>query len=174
MKFPVFFSIFLGISSLHAADPLVNGCAASLVTIRGESGGRTDGTPWTSADIKGKVFTLYYVDPDERDLNEPAYQALKAAKFPDSCAGSIAVINTGATWMPDYVLWKLITQKQKEYPKTIYVLDRKKVLVRKWGLADHSSVILAFDRQGKVLFLKNGKASDSEIQELLKVIRENI
>jgi hypothetical protein len=54
------------------------------------------------------------------------------------------------------------------------VRDYQKVLVNAWQVADDSSDILAFDRQGKLIFRKDGKLTAEDIQKLLKAIRDNL
>ena len=48
------------------------------VILSGDHGGRVDGTPWNSEMIRGKVWAIFYVDPDRKDDNEPLEVALKA------------------------------------------------------------------------------------------------
>jgi uncharacterized protein len=67
-----------------------------------------------------------------------------------------------------------VEEKQKRYPRTIYVRDYKKVLVDAWKIADDSSNILAFDKQGKLIFRKDGKLSPDDIQKLIKAIKDHL
>ena len=67
-----------------------------------------------------------------------------------------------------------LEEKQKRYPKTIYVRDYKKTLVQAWKIADDSSNVLAFDKKGKMIFRKDGKLNAEEIQKLIKAIRDNL
>jgi hypothetical protein len=145
-----------------------------FVTLCGDSGGRTDGSCWNSGEIKGKVFTFFYIDPDERDLNEEAFKALERTHIPDEKYGSVAVINLAATIWPDWLMGSVLKSKQKEYPQTLYVKDKKSVLVRAWHLQDHSSDILVFNKEGKTVFSKDGKLSQKEIEQLIMVIKQSI
>ena len=52
--------------------------------------------------------------------------------------------------------------------------DYKKVLVQAWKIADDSSNVLAFDKKGKLIFRKDGKLTNEEIQKLIKAIRDNL
>ena len=144
------------------------------VELKDKLGGRLDGTPWSSEELKGKVHVLFYVDPDEKDTNNDTSEALDKEKFPKEKFQSVAVINMAATFMPNFLISSSLKEKQEKYPRTIYVRDYKKALVKEWGLSDDSSDILAFDKQGKVIFRKDGKLTPEEIQKLLKVIKENL
>ena len=150
------------------------GKTPSSIVLNGDNGGRTDGTAWNSKMLKGKVHILFYVDPDERKLNEPLIQALKKRHFDRKKYASVAMINLAATWLPNVVLESKLEAKQKEFPDTIYVKDKKKVLVNKWNLADDNSDILLFDKSGKLVYKKFGKLSAKEISFVLELIEKNL
>ncbi len=150
------------------------GKVPSNVTLDGENGGKTDGSAWNSMMLKGKVHILFYVDPDERKLNEPLTQALKKRHFDRKKYASVAMINLAATWLPNAILESKLKAKQKEFPDTIYVKDKKKVLVKKWGLADDNSDILIFDKKGELIYKKFGKLSEKEITSVLALIEKNL
>jgi len=150
------------------------GSVPPKVEISGENGGRTDGTAWSSAMLKNKVHVFFYVDPDEKDLNEPLTQALKKRHFDRKKFASVAVVNLAATWKPNVIIEALLKKKQKEFPDTVYVKDKKSVLVKKWDLADNNSDVLVFDKKGKLLFKKFGKLSDQEIEKVISLIEKNL
>ncbi|GAG49253.1 unnamed protein product, partial [marine sediment metagenome] len=137
-------------------------------------GGRLDDTPWSSDELMGKVFAVFYVDPDEKDLNNDASEALKEAKLPRDKFQSFAIINMAATWLPNFAISSALKEKQERYPDTIYVRDYKKALVDKWGISDNNSDVLAFDKEGRLIFRKDGKLNQEDIKELLKVIRTHM
>ena len=145
-----------------------------LVVLEGERGERVNGGSWSSDELVGAVHVLFYVDPDESDLNNAASDALKAEDFDKEQYRSVAIINMDATWLPNAVIQMRLESKQEEYPRTVYVRDNQKVLVEEWGLADDSSDIVLFDRDGTVLFSVDGQLSDMQIQELLGLIRKRM
>ncbi len=145
------------------------------VVIESKNGGYVkDGSAWSSASIKGKVYILFYVDPDEKDKNEHFSQALKAKHYNHENFGSIAIVNMAATWKPNFVIEKILESKQKEFPRTIYVKDKASVLVKEWNLADNESDILLFNKDGLLLFYKAGKMSHDDMNKIFKLIEENI
>ena len=141
------------------------------VDLKGDLGGRLDGSPWSSKELQGKVHVIFYVDPDEKDLNNEASDALQKEKFSLDTYQSFAIINMDATWLPNFAISSALEEKQKRYPTAIYVRDYDKVLVKAWGIADDNSDVLAFDKQGKLVFMKYGKLSGSDIKKLIEVIR---
>ena len=157
-----------------SAVALELGKVPSGIVLDGDNGGKTDGSAWNSSMLKGKVHILFYVDPDERKLNEPLTKALKKRHFDRKKYASVAMINLAATWLPNAILESKLKAKQKEFPDTIYVKDKKKVLVNKWDLADDNSDILVFDKSGKLIYKKFGKLSAEEIKEVLALIEKNL
>ena len=140
-----------------AAQALTLGETPPKVELKEKLGGRLDGKPWSSDELQGKVRVLFYVDPDEKDTNNPASEALNKENFPTDKFQSFGIINLAATWMPNFLISSSLEEKQKKYPKTIYVRDYKKVLVNAWKIADDSSNVLAFDKKGNLIFHKDGK-----------------
>jgi predicted transcriptional regulator len=170
MKYIMFGLMFM-VVSLTAVEV---GKLPTSVIIEGENGGKLDGSAWHSSMLKGKVYTVFYVDPDERDLNNPLADALKARKFDRKKVNSVAIINLAATWIPNMVLESLLKKKQKKFPDTIYVKDKKKVLVDKWELADDNSDILIFNQKGKLIYKKFGQVSAEEIKMIIALIEKTI
>ena len=150
------------------------GSVPPSVVLEGKSGGGVEGKSWHSKSLKGKVHILFYVDPDERKTNDPLTKALKAQHFDHSRFGSVAVINLAATWLPNVVLESLLKKKQKEFPDTVYVKDKEKVLVHRWQLKDDASDVLLFDSEGRLLYKKFGRLSDAEIAALIALIKKTL
>ena len=131
-------------------------------------------TPWHSDEMKGKVHVLFYVDPDFKDINNDASEALKAEKFPRDKYQPIAIINMGATWLPNFVIKPSLKGKQKQYPDTIYVRDNQKVIIKAWEIEDENNNVLAFDKEGKLIFIKEGKLNPKEINTLIELIYQHL
>ena len=144
------------------------------VVLKGDLGGRLDGSPWSSKELKGKIHVIFYVDPDERDLNNEASEALKKEKFPREKYQSFGITNMDATWLPNFAISSALEEKQKRYPTAIMIRDYDKVLVKEWGISDDNSDILAFDKEGRLIFRKDGKLNAEDIQKLIQTIRANI
>ena len=146
----------------------------SEITLTGNAGGRLDGAAWISTESKDKVTVLFYVDPDEKDLNNPASEALKKEKFPLDHYQSYGIINMAATWLPNFAISSSLRKKQKKYPNTTYVRDYNKALVKQWGLTDDTSCVLAFDKNGKLIFRKDGLLDDQDIRNLISAVRTHL
>ena len=145
------------------------------IVLEGDLGGRLDGSAWNSEElISGKVMVLFYVDPDESDLNNHVSDALKAENFPLDKYGSLGVANMGATWLPNFAINIKLKSKQAKHKATIYVKDLEKTFVKLWGLNDDDSDIILFGKDGKVLYSYDGKFSDAQVKELIQAVKDNL
>lgn len=167
----IILSLLLVASALFAIE---TGKVPSVIIIDDKDGGAIKGGAWSSAMLIDKVTVLFYVDPDERDANKALTQALKAKHFDRSKYRSVAILNLAATWLPNAVLESKLQAKQKEFPDTVYVKDKNKVLVKKWGLKDDSSDILIFDKSGNLIYKKFGKLSQKEIVKAIELIEKSL
>ena len=150
------------------------GSALPSVTLQDDNGGKLDGTPFNSDTLRGKVYVIFYVDPDEKDLNNPFSDALDAEKFDASKYESVAIINMDATWLPNSAIESSLEDKQKKYPDVLYVKDFKKVLVKKWGIGDDNSDIVIVDKNGTVLYVHAGLLDDTQIKSAISLIKEHM
>lgn len=161
-------SLFSLVFALHVGE------LPKPISLEGENGALVTGEIFSSDMIKDKVYVLFYVDPDEKELNEHVSAALKAEQFNRETYGSIAIINMAATWLPNFAIASKLKKKQEEFPDTIYAKDLKSVLVKEWNLEDDSSNVLLFDKAGYLLFIKKGKLSDEDVTTLISLIKSHI
>ena len=145
------------------------------VVLKDDLGGRLDGTQWSSEElVSGKVIVLFYVDPDESELNNHVSDALKAENYPKEKYGSIGMANMAATWLPNFAINMKLKSKQEQYKSTVYVKDLDKTLVKKWGLSDDNSDVVVFGKDGSVLYSVDGKFTDAQVKEVVKVVWDNL
>ncbi len=166
--------LLLLFSSALLAYGIEVGEVPSAVVLQGKDGGKVAGGKFDTRSLKGKVTAVFYVDPDVKDKNQALVDALANAKLNHDKYQSVAIVNLAATWKPNFVIEAILKRKQHKYPKALYVKDRRKVLVKRWGLKDDDSDILVFDADGKLIFKKEGKLSNEEIAEVLKLIKSRI
>ena len=145
------------------------------VVLKDDLGGRLDGTQWSSEElVSGKVIVLFYVDPDESELNNHVSDALKAENYPKEKYGSIGMANMAATWLPNFAINMKLKSKQEQYKSTVYVKDLEKTLVKKWGLSDDNSDVVVFGKDGRVLYSVDGEFTDVQVKEIVKVVWDNL
>ncbi len=164
-------TLFLLASALHAVDV---GEMLPDVVLDGKHGGTSDKKAWSSKSLKGKTHVIIYMDPDKRKEGMPFLDKLNDKNFDKDSYSTIAIVNLAATWMPDAILEKMLSKKEKDLKNTTFIFDKDKYLVKKWHLKDDASNILVCDKEGKVLFQKSGKLSSSETDDIMKIISKNI
>ena len=139
--------------------------------VSGDDGGTLKGETWSfKANLDSKMNVIFYVDPDEKDLNEEFSEALKEKNYDLKKVRFYGIINYAATWLPNFILSEALKQKQKKYPDTFYVRDYNKVGVKSWGIPNDQSNVLITDEKGKVLYAKFGKMEAPEIKKALEII----
>ncbi|NLF17834.1 MAG: transcriptional regulator [Lentisphaerae bacterium] len=167
-------SLLMILAGVLAAGELVVGEAPPPVRLEGAGGGPIGGGSWSEADLAGRVRVLFYVDPDEKDLNEATAEAIRHEAFPSEHFGSVAVINLEASRVPNLILNRIIAGKQKKFPRTLYVKDSAKALVRSWGLSDHGYDVVLFDAGGRVKAHLRGRLSEADTAALVAMIRAEV
>lgn len=168
-----FVSLVLLLASFNCFA-LAPGDTVSTIVLEYGDGQKVEGGAFTTESMKGKLAVLFYVDPDEKDTNEPFAEALRQKDFSLDKYSSFAVINMAATWLPNFAIASSLKEKQKKYPRTIYAMDMKKRFVKEWGLGDDASVIVIMDKNGKILYRHDGKLDDAEISKAIAVIEANL
>jgi len=170
MKKTLFFSLLLSLS-LNAVEI---GQSLPTVSLDEDRGGRVTGDAWSSSELQGKVHLVFYVDPDESDLNDALSDAVKASEPDRSRFASVAIINMAATWKPNFAIQSVLEGKQEKFPNTIYVKDMDKHVIEAWGVADDNNDIILLDKSGKVIYFHEGEVDADGIKKVIKLIQENM
>lgn len=164
--------IVLNATTVWAELPV--GKKPAAVILQDKEGGKVDGSSWSSKELKEKVYTVFYVDPDEKDLNEHVTEALVDADLPKDKYGAVVILNLEASWLPNSAIESELKETQEAFPKTIYVMDKKKILVKKWQLEDNTFDVLVFNKSGKVVFSKDGELEDEDVEKMIKAIQAHL
>ena len=164
MKKSILFLLFLTLNSMA----IEVGKIPAKITLSGENGGDVSGKMWNSSSLKGKRHLVIYMDPDERSNIEPLLKKIKSLKKKPFT--TVAIMNLGATWMPNRVLMSKLKKGQKKMKNTRYIFDKNKLLVKKWRLQDDNTVAMVFDKKGKLIYKKTGALSSTHIRNILAII----
>jgi predicted transcriptional regulator len=144
------------------------------VLLEGDNGGKYNGKAWSSEMLVGKVHTILYMDPDEREGAMPLLNELNSRNFDKKRYETLAIVNLGATWMPNTVLEAMLNKKQKALNNTEFIFDRTKYLLKKWKLKDDTSNVLIFDTEGKLLYQKSGRLFPMDVENIMKIISAHV
>nr|WP_158161958.1 YtfJ family protein [Vibrio mimicus] len=132
---------------------------------------------WNSADMVGKVRVIQAIAgrSSSKELNAPLMAAITAAKLPAESYQTTTIINQDdAIWGTGSFVKSSAQDSKKEFPWSSMVLDESGVVAKAWQLQTESSTIIVQDKQGKVLFVKEGALSDADIQTVLGLIQKNL
>ncbi|OGH04678.1 MAG: hypothetical protein A2600_02655 [Candidatus Lambdaproteobacteria bacterium RIFOXYD1_FULL_56_27] len=171
MKAPILALALLFPLLAQAALPV--GKPLSPLTLEGEAGGLVTGGPWKSESLKGKIVLLFYVDPDEKGSNKEIEVALGALPQGPEVV-SVAIINLGATWLPNSVIASKLEESQKEHPRTTYVKDLNKTLVKAWGAGDDTYMVSLIGPDQTVLYSYDGTMGQPQINEMIGKLKEAV
>jgi predicted transcriptional regulator len=122
----------------------------------------------------GKVLQVNYVDPDEKDLNEPFNEAIDKAVKVDKRIDSvffkgIGITDCKSTWLPNGVIRLIAGNKAKKF-KTTILFDYDATLQKLWGLPKDSYSIVLLDKNRVCRALYKGKVPDNEIEKTIQLI----
>jgi predicted transcriptional regulator len=129
-----------------------------------------DKPAWTP-DIGKKVLTIFYTDPDVKDMNERFREVLKAKNYDLKKYRGYGVVNLKDTWKPNFIIRKVIRGKIEKFKSTI-LTDPDATFKKRWRLGDcnEKDVVIIVGKDKKVYYVKKTKMSAGEIKKALKLI----
>lgn len=165
-----------------ANTPVVGSVMPQLIVPAGKSAGELLLKPdqsfhyqnWQTTHLRGKVRVIFHIAgrTSAKSLNKALLDAIKAAQFPQEKYQTTTLINLNDTWMN--ITRPVIHEAKKNkkiFPWSSIVLDASGILQKQWNLNKKSSAILVVAPTGKVVFFKDGKLSDQEVQDVLGHVR---
>ncbi len=110
-------------------------------------------------------------------INEEFLDAIAEAnipgKLPDSPCKVITIINTDdAIWGTSQIAMKKFMKIQQKFPYYLHIVDEKGVAQNNWSLQKKNSAVIITDKNGSVVFFKEGKLSNIEIEDALAKINQ--
>lgn len=132
---------------------------------------------WSSQSLKGKVRVIHAIAgrSSAKEMNAPLMAAITAAKFPQQSYQTTSIINQDdAIWGTGSFVKSSAEESKKSFPWSSMVLDETGAVAKAWDLNAESSAIIVQDKQGKVLFVKEGALTESEVKQVLGLIATNI
>ena len=122
----------------------------------------------------GKVLQVNYVDPDEKDLNEPYNEVLDKAVKVDKRIDSvffkgIGITDCKSTWLPNGAIRSIAGKKAKKF-KTTILFDYDAKLQNLWGLPEDNYSVVILDKNRICRFIYKGKIPESEYEKIVQEI----
>jgi len=129
--------------------------------------------PALMPDFGKKVLTIFYTDPDVKDLNERFREVLKAKNYDKKKSRGFGVVNLKDTWKPNFIVRSVIRDKIKKF-NSLILTDTDHSLQKAWNLGncDEKDVVIIVGKDKKVYYIKHTKMSEAEIKKGVKLVEE--
>ncbi len=125
------------------------------------------GGDWHSSRLKDKICVVFYVDPDEKNINDDFSKILKKSRLKLSVS---VIVNMKSTWIPKFLITKGLKKEQEKEKDILFIMDNERTLIKKWGLKDDYSSILIFGDGGKLIYQFVGKMKKKEIDKVMSLV----
>ena len=127
----------------------------------------------SSPKFEGKVLSIIYADPDEKDLNVHVEDALLKDPGLDRNVRYVGmgIANLKATIKPNFLIKSIIKSKQ-EKTGAVILLDYDYTIINLWGLQNDSSSLVILDKERICRYVYNGKLPAAEVEKALSIIKE--
>lgn len=132
---------------------------------------------WHSQDMLGKVRVIQAIAgrSSAKELNAPLIEALVQAKFPEQSYQTTTIVNQDdAIWGTGSFVKSSAQDSKKDFPWSSIVLDEEGNVAATWQLAPESSAIIVQDKEGKILFVQEGKLNAQAIEQVLTLIKQHL
>jgi hypothetical protein len=129
-----------------------------------------------SPEFEGRVMSIFYVDPDEKDTNNHVEDALTKEKESGGLDKTryvgFGIVNLKASAMPNFLIKAAIKSKQ-EKTGAIIILDLDYTILNLWGLKNDSSNVVVLDKERICRYVYNGKLPQEELAKMIRIIKEH-
>ncbi len=126
-----------------------------------------------SPEFQGKVLSIFYVSPAEKDMNSHVEDALLKDRGLDRNKRyrGLGISNNKASNWPNFMINRIIKSKQ-EKTGAIILVDENYSILNLWGLRNHSSNVVVLDKERICRYIYKGKLPPEEVVKLIKIIKE--
>jgi predicted transcriptional regulator len=126
-----------------------------------------------SPDFKGRVMSIFYVDPDEKDMNSHVEDVLLKDPGLDRKVSykGLGITNLKATALPNFIIKGIIKSKQ-EKTGAIILLDYDYTILNLWGLKNDSSNLVILDKDRICRYIYKEKLPPEEVAKVIAIIKE--
>lgn len=151
------------------------------VSIKGEillsKEGKFSYQDWKSQQLTGKVRTIQHIAgrSSAKELNAPLIEAIKKASFPHDTYQTTSIINADdAIFGTGIFVSNSVEDSKKEFPYSQFIVDSDGVVKKAWELAPKSSAVIILNKQGKVIYFKDGTLTSTEVTKAITLIKSEL
>ena len=132
---------------------------------------------WNTGELAGKVRIVQYIAgrKSAKKKNSMLIKAVKAANFPLDRFQPTTIVNTDDVIFGSgfFVLGK-IEKNKRRYPWAQFIIDSSGLGRRTWHLNEMSSTILVLDKEGRVLWAKDGDLTPKEAHQVIAMVQKMV
>lgn len=132
---------------------------------------------WSSSELAGKVRIVQYIAgrKSAKKKNAMLIKAVKAANFPQDRFQPTTIVNTDDVIFGTglFVLGK-IEKNKRRYPWAQFIIDSSGLGRKTWQLNEMSSTILVLDKEGRVLWAKDGDLTPKEVHQVIAMVQKMV
>lgn len=128
---------------------------------------------WDSNKLESKRWLIQHISPlpSISTLNVEIPRYLNSIDTPNDNCRTITIINNDeAMWGTKGIIKSQLKQSLKLNPRCNIIVDSEGVAKERWQLKDKSYYVAVIDEQQKVLFLQEGKLSDEQINQVMRLL----
>ncbi|OOE66515.1 hypothetical protein BZG20_09235 [Salinivibrio sp. IB868] len=171
------FALFSGTSMAHTVQngaPLPSAKVAEHgeLTLNGDDIVYQD---WQTEQLPGKVRVIQAIAgrSSAKEMNAPLMEAITAADFDDARYQTTTIINQDdAMWGTGGFVKSSAEDSKREFSWSSIVLDENGSVAEAWRLKEESSLIAVLDDKGSVRFVKEGKLSADEVNQVVSLVTQ--
>ncbi|MGO1792564.1 MAG: YtfJ family protein [Oceanisphaera sp.] len=129
---------------------------------------------WQLSKGAGKVRLVQHIAGRTRakELNATLIEALKAAKLPRDRYQTITIINVDdAIFGTSGFVRSSAESSKREFPWSSIIIDNKGSVAQEWQLTAKNAAIVLLNKEGLVLFAKEGALTSEQIKEVMTLIK---
>ena len=178
---PIAILLTLPFSALTANFTINKPVPDVTVTDRGElllnENGKLIYQAWSSKKLASKIRTILHIAGrlSAKELNEPLIESIKQKKFDQKKYQTTTIVNTDDTILgTGFFVRNSIEDSKRKFPFSQIIVDNKGVVKKAWQLKPKSSTIIVLNKNGEVLFAKDGALTSQETSKVIKLIETQL
>ncbi len=136
-------------------------------------------SPWSSNSLNGKVTVTQYLGATMKanKINQHFQDAYDAAaiNFPLDKHQIITILNLeDAMWGTSGFVTSELKKNKQKYPSSRLVVDKNGIGQQTWKLKKNSYAVIVTDKNSNVLFFKDDRLSETDVQLILNLIKTHL
>ncbi|MDB1122290.1 YtfJ family protein [Vibrio algarum] len=132
---------------------------------------------WDSSSLPNKVRVVQAIAgrTSAKKMNADLMTAITASKFPANQYQTTTIINQDdAIWGTGSFVKSSAEDTKAEFPWSSIILDKDGSVAKSWQLQEESSAIIVLNKDGNVLFVKEGILTKDEIDQVINLVSANL